>query len=340
MIDALIPVIPSRHHPQQKTALVRRLAVCDSEDNRGFAPLSTGFIAMKNVPVTHRVGAAIITKVDETVFALAPEILFPDWDVRNERALEEHLSTASLDLTNRRVALQTHLWVVEVAGLTLVVDTGIGNAKTRPFSALFDNLDNPVLERFKAAGFTREQVDYVLLTHLHVDHVGWNTHWQNGRWAPVFPNATYVFSRGESDYFATPGGEARRMVYEDSVLPIINAQQARIVPDAGEEIIEGVRFLPTHGHSIAHMAIEIRSQGATALFSGDVMHSPLQVWRPTWNSTFCLDHPRAQASRQWLLKHATETEALVLPAHFPETSAGTIREGLRGFEWHYAEASV
>jgi glyoxylase-like metal-dependent hydrolase (beta-lactamase superfamily II) len=295
---------------------------------------------MKDMLITHRVGAATITKVDETAFALAPEVLFPDWDAGSERALEEHLSTASLDLTNRRVALQTHLWVVEVSGLTVVVDTGIGNGKTRPFSALFDNLDNPVLERFEAAGFKREQVDYVLLTHLHVDHVGWNTHWQNGRWAPVFPNATYVFSRGDSDYFATPGGEARRMVFEDSVLPIIDAQQARVVPDTGEEIVEGIRFLPTPGHSIGHMAIEMRSQGATALFSGDVMHSPLQVSRPGWNSTFCLDHAKAQASRQWLLERATETGALVLPAHFPETSAGTVHEGLHGFEWHYADASV
>jgi len=290
---------------------------------------------MKDTSLTFRVGGAIITRIDETAFALTPERLFPDWDTGGERVLETHFSTASVDLTNRRISLKTHLWVVELDGLTVVVDTGIGNGKARPFSALFDRLDNPVLERLEAAGFRREQVDYVLLTHLHVDHVGWNTHWQNDRWAPVFPNATYVFGRRERDYFETPDGEPRRMVFEDSVLPIIEARQARMVPDAVEDIVEGIRFLPTPGHSIGHMAIEIHSQGQTALFSGDVMHSPLQVYRPQWNSTFCLDQPLARASRQWLLNHAAETGAIVFPAHFPETSVGAVQEGPHGFEWHY-----
>ncbi len=290
---------------------------------------------MKNASNTHLVGDAIITRVDETTFALAPDVLFPDWDAASGRALEEHCSTASLDLTNRRVSLKTHLWVVEIGGLTIVVDTGIGNGKTRPFSALFDQLDNPMLERLEAAGFRCEQVDYVLLTHLHVDHVGWNTHWENGRWTPVFPNATYVFGRRERDYFATPEGEPRRMVFEDSILPVIEAGQARVVSDEGEEIVNGIRFLPTPGHSIGYMAIEIRSRGQTALFSGDVMHSPLQVYRPQWNSTFCLDQPQARASRQSLLERAAATDAIVFPAHFPETSCGKVHEGPSGFEWHY-----
>lgn len=293
---------------------------------------------MKNASIAFTVGDATITRVDETVFGLAPDVLFPDWDESSGRALEEHFSTASLDSTNRRVALKTHLWVVETGGLTVIVDTGIGNGKSRPFSALFDQLDNPVLERFEAAGFRREQVDYVLLTHLHVDHVGWNTHWQDGRWTPVFPNATYVFGQRERDYFAMPEGEPRRMVFDDSVLPLIEAQQARAVPDAGEEIVDGIRFLPTPGHSIGHMAIEIRSRGETALFCGDVMHSPLQVHRPEWNSTFCLDPSQARASRRWLLEHAAKTEAKLFPAHFPETSAGVVREGSRGFEWRYLDA--
>lgn len=290
---------------------------------------------MKNAPLSYRIGAATVTRVDETDFALAPDVLFPDWDAASGRALAEHFEAASLDLANRRVALRTHLWVVETGGLTVVVDTGIGNGKSRPFSALFDRLDHPVLERFEAAGFTREQVDYVLLTHLHVDHVGWNTHWHEGRWTPVFPNATYVFSQREHEWFARPEGAPRRMVFEDSVLPVIEAGQSQVIGDAGGTIADGIRFLPTPGHSIGHMAIEIRSQGEIALFSGDVMHSPLQVYRPQWNSTFCLDPQQARASRQWLLEHAAKTGATVFPAHFPEASAGKVHEGLHGFEWRY-----
>lgn len=283
----------------------------------------------------YRVGAATITRVDETGFALAPERLFPAWDENGVRALEERFGTASLDLTNRRIPLRTHLWVVQIDAHTIVVDTGIGNRKSRPFSELFHQLDNPVLERFAAAGFRPEQVDYVLLTHLHVDHVGWNTHWQDGRWMPVFSNATYVFGQRECDFFAMPEGEPRRMVFEDSVLPVIEAGQGRAVSDAGEQILDGIRFLPTFGHSMGHMAVEIRSRGETALFSGDVMHSPLQVHRPDWSSVFCTDAAQARESRLWLLDHAAHTDATVFAAHFPETSAGKVGRSGSGFEWRY-----
>ena len=290
---------------------------------------------MKQASQVHRVGAATITRVDETRFALAPDRLFPAWSTDHGRALQERFATDTLDLTNARVPLKTHLWVIEVDGITIVVDTGIGNGKSRPFSALFDNLDNPLLERLESAGFRREKIDYVLLTHLHVDHVGWNTHWQDGRWAPVFPNATYVFGEREQEYFATPEGESRLMVYNDSVLPIIEAGKVRSVPDAGEEILDGIRFLPTFGHSIGHMAIESCPRGETALFSGDVMHSAVQVHRPEWNSMFCLDQEQARASRQRLLAHAADTGATVFAAHFAETSAGTITRIQNGFEWRY-----
>ena len=290
---------------------------------------------VKSASPAHHVGAATITRVDETDFALSPERLFPLWNEEVGRAIGERFATESLDLTNRRVPLKTHLWVVQVDELTIVVDTGIGNGKSRPFSALFDRLDNPVLERFAAAGFRPEQVDYVLLTHLHVDHVGWNTHWQDGRWAPVFPNATYVFGQRERDFFAMPEGEPRRMVFEDSVLPLIEAGQARAVGDAGEEIFDGMRLVPTFGHSFGHMAIEMQSRGETALFSGDVMHSAIQVHLPEWNSMFCLDQAQARDSRRWLLNRAAETDATIFAAHFPESSAGKVRRAGSGFEWCY-----
>jgi len=286
-------------------------------------------------PHIHHIGAATITRVDETRFALTPERLFPMWNEDEGRALEARFATDSLDLTNRRVPVKTHLWVVEIDGRTIIIDTGIGNGKSRPFSELFHQLDNPVLQRLKEAGFQPEQVDYVLLTHLHVDHVGWNTHWQNGRWMPVFPNATYVFGQRERDFFTTPESAPRRMVFEDSVLPVIDAGQAHTVPDSGEEILDGIRLLPTFGHSPGHMAIEIRSRGQTALFSGDVMHSPMQVYQPDWNSVFCSGQDQARESRHWLLKHAAETDATLFAAHFPETSAGKVKRSGDGFEWSY-----
>lgn len=286
----------------------------------------------------HRLGDLVVTRIGETSFGLPPETLFPEWNPTSGARLQYRLGADSLDLDGRNVPLQTHLWVVQRDGLTLVVDTGIGNAKSRPFSDLFDRLDNPVLERLERTGIRREQVDYVLLTHLHVDHVGWNTHWRNGCWEPVFPNATYVFSEAESRFFSTPAGEPRRMVFQDSVLPLLEAGLTRSVGDAGEEVIEGVRFLPTPGHSIGHMAICIHGDDATALFSGDVMHSPLQVYRPEWSSTFCLYPEQARRSRQSLLDYALETDAVVFAAHFPETSAGSVRRNNDGLEWQYRPA--
>ncbi|HWT37531.1 MAG TPA: hypothetical protein VN289_14690 [Paraburkholderia sp.] len=127
------------------------------------------------------------------------------------------------------------------------------------------------------------------------------------------------------------------MAFEDSVLPVIEAGQARVVPDAGERILDGIRFLPTPGHSIGHMAIEIRPYGETVHLSGDVMHSAVQVHRPKWNSTFCLDQEQARASRQWLLAQAADRGATVFAAHFVETSAGTVQRAGDGFEWRHTK---
>jgi glyoxylase-like metal-dependent hydrolase (beta-lactamase superfamily II) len=165
-----------------------------------------------------RIGAATITRIFETAFTLPPSVLLPAWHDSHGANLAQHLSPATLDLPGNRVTLQTRLWVVEIDGLTIVIDTGIGNGKSRAFSALYDRLDNPVLARLAAAGFDRQRVDYVFSTHLHVDHVGWNTHYEDGRWVPVFPNATYVYGKREREYFASPAGTPRRMVFDDSVL--------------------------------------------------------------------------------------------------------------------------
>jgi glyoxylase-like metal-dependent hydrolase (beta-lactamase superfamily II) len=283
---------------------------------------------MKNTPFRCRVGGMTITRIEETGFALAPARLFPAWDEAGANELAPYLDA-------QEVPLRTHLWVVEKDGLTVIVDTAIGNGKARPFSALFDRLDHPVLERFEAAGFDRLKVDYVLLTHLHVDHVGWNTQWENGRWTPVFPNALHVFGERERAFFDTPAGEPRRMVFDDSVAPLIDAGLARTIPDEGATLVDGIRFVPTFGHSAGHMAIEMESQGETALFSGDVMHSPIQVHRPHWSSMFCLDPDRGRTSREWLLDHAATRRATVFTAHFPQTSAGAVTRTGNGFAWNY-----
>jgi len=237
----------------------------------------------------------------------------------------------------------------------ILVDTAAGNDKDRPGMPNLNHLNGPFLDRLKAAGARPEEVDLVLHTHLHADHVGWNTSKVGGRWVPTFPNARYVFSGRERVYLAalsaSDGSDAAiraelklgRMthpslpgVYEDSVLPVIDAGLAREIVVDGTEGAEGFSFLPSPGHSIDHACIRFSSRGEQALFWGDVMHHPLQIVRPDWNSEFCEFPDAARKSRRWAMNHAAETNALVCTTHFAESSVGRVSREAGRFTWHFA----
>lgn len=283
---------------------------------------------------TYTVGDAKVTRVTETLLTgLTPSFLYPDW---NASVLDEQPGLRStLNETGDSVVLSVHTWVVEVGGQTILIDTGIGNDKDRPFSRLFHRLQTPFLQRLQMIGIPPEKVDHVLLTHLHADHVGWNTVRDDGRWIPTFPNAKYVFAQAELDFFATPESENRRRVFEDSVAPVIEAKQAITINPHGERYLDAFYFHPTPGHSAGHMSISLTSRGKEALFTGDIMHSPLQVYRPEWNSVFCGNHELARQSRQWALEYVSERKAISFTAHFPNTSAGFISRKGNGFEWKF-----
>jgi len=284
----------------------------------------------------YKVGDATITRVTETVFTtLTPAFLYPGW---TQSGLPDHLLRLVLGHPGEKrehVILNVNVWIVEFAGRIMLVDPGIGNDKERPFSLLFHRLRTPFLSRLEAAGVQPENVDHVLMTHLHVDHVGWNTRKIDGRWAPTFPNAKYVFPQVEVDFFSTPGSESRRVVFEDSVLPVIEAGLAETIGEHGGSYLDGIVFLPTPGHSPGHMCISIKSRGEEAIFAGDISHNPLQVYQPHWNSVFCADPDRARASRRWILDYAARQKAILFTAHLPETSAGLVTRRGDGYEWRY-----
>jgi glyoxylase-like metal-dependent hydrolase (beta-lactamase superfamily II) len=291
---------------------------------------------MKSPVEKYEVGEAKIRRVTETVFTtLSPAYLYPDWNLSD---LEDDLVALVLGQpgeNREHVILNVNVWVVELGGRVLLIDPGIGNGKERPFSKLFHCLQTPFLNRLEAVGIHPGNVDYVLLTHLHVDHVGWNTLKIDNRWVPTFPNAKYVFSKAESDYFSTPGSESRRIVFEDSVLPIIQAGQAETVGEQGGPYLDGIVFFPTPGHSPGHMSISIKSRGDEAIFAGDIFHNPLQVYRPNLNSVYCAEPDRSRASRRWLLDYAARQKAILFTAHLPETSAGMVTRRGDGYEWRY-----
>jgi glyoxylase-like metal-dependent hydrolase (beta-lactamase superfamily II) len=306
-------------------------------------------------------GDATIIKIPELALdASDPAFFYPGQD-NIPAAVEEtrRIWPGSVDPQTGLLRQSIHAWLVRTPTRVILVDTGAGNDKDRPNVPRLNHLNVPFLDRLKAAGVRPEEVDLVLLTHLHVDHVGWNTRKVGGRWVPTFPNARYVFSGRERAYLAAlsaaDGSEAAfraeaklgprpdplvpgiyEEVYEDSVLPVIDAGLAREIVVDGTEAVEGFSFLPNPGHTIDHAGIRFRSRGEQALFWGDVMHHPLQFVRPDWNSVFCEFPDAARKARRWAMNHAAETNALVFTTHFAESSAGRVsRDGDR-LTWHFA----
>jgi glyoxylase-like metal-dependent hydrolase (beta-lactamase superfamily II) len=285
----------------------------------------------------HYFGNTSVTQViEQRGPGFAPEFLFPDWD---QAVLEEHRALMVPECFHegeKRFIASIHTWVVKTRHHTILIDSCAGNHKNRPALPRFHQLDLPFLERLAEAGVTRESVDYVMCTHLHADHCGWNTMLVDGRWVPTFPNAKYVFSKAEHDYWQTQidadGFNAN--VFEDSVLPVIQSNQAEIIDGPGT-IGDDLIIHPTPGHSVGHIAIQLVNGGDRGVFSGDIMHQPLQIFRPDWNSRFCENPELARASRRWLLEHAAEHNATVFTSHFANTSAGRVTRNGNGFDWRF-----
>ncbi|MEJ0050230.1 MAG: MBL fold metallo-hydrolase [Methylovirgula sp.] len=288
------------------------------------------------IGTSYKIGDAIVTRFTETTLkGLKPSSLYPEW---KDEALDDYQRSLVLgDPSENRenVHLSVHSWLIDFDGQRILVDTGIGNGKDRPFGKHLHQLQTPFLERLRSAGVAPENVDYVLLTHLHVDHVGWNTQLMDGRWVPTFPNAKYVFPKVEHDFFSTPEGASRRMVFEDSILPLIKSGQAETIRAEGGKYRDVFTFHPTPGHSIGHMSISLKSGAEEALFAGDVMHNAIQVYKPHLGSAFCADLPLAQKSRLWLLNYAADRGSTLFTGHFPGTSAGRVFRRSEGFGWRY-----
>lgn len=292
---------------------------------------------MSTQSTIYRVGDASITRVTEQTFGIDAARLFPDFDPSAWRAHASWLVPDHAGPSLASAQLSVHTWVIRWDGRVILVDTGCGNGKDRPFGSIFHQLDTPYLERLAAAGVQPEDVDLVLITHLHVDHVGWNTRLVDGKWVPTFPNARYVFAAAERAYYETPAAANRMMVFEDSVLPVIEAGLADEIGDEGGVYLPGIRFIPTPGHCAGHMSIELSSGGERALFWGDVVHHPIQVTQPDWSSSFCADRTQASVSRRRIFDYAADHGARVFTSHFAGTSAGRIRRNTDGaFVWQFA----
>lgn len=290
---------------------------------------------------SQKIGNVTISRVEEQqLHDVPPEWLFPSSSAPEFAAVRDRLNASDLEANHEQIVLSIHTWVVRTPDHLILIDTGAGNDKERPRNPSFHHADNPYLARLAEAGVKPEDVDYVINTHLHVDHSGWNTVLKDGKWVPTFPNARYIFPRREQQYWST---EAIRddtahteFVYQDSILPIIEAGLADYVDVEGGTLLDIIEFIPTPGHSVGHMSIKLTSGGEQAIIAGDLMHHPTQVYRPDWNTVFCEFADDAVTSRRRILEYCADTGAQYFSIHFPASGCGFVRRDGQGFAWTYA----
>lgn len=228
--------------------------------------------------------------------------------------------------------LSIHALVIETPSHRIVVDTCIGNDKQRDIPA-WTNLQTQFLDDLVNAGYPPESIDFVLCTHLHVDHVGWNTRLVDGNWVPTFENAEYLVADREWEYWVKEeDGTRLDQIYEDSVKPI--ASQVRTIEvNSSPKIVEGVTLRPTPGHTPGHVSVEINSNGKHALITGDFVHHPCQMTRLDWCSSADTDQQQALRTRTNTLMELANTETLVIGTHFATPTAGYVREHIDGNFW-------
>ena len=276
---------------------------------------------------TWHIGEVRVDRVLEFEGTLLPATtLYP---AATEAAVNAHRSWLEPNLIEPggdRLIMSFHSYLVRTRHHTILVDTCGGNDKERPQKERYHMNQWPYLQNLKAAGVTPEAVDFVLCTHLHVDHVGWNTRLLNGRWVPTFPNARYLFAKAEWDFWEREYKSADYTddpYYEDSILPVIEAGQVDFV-DTDYMLDDGIWLEPTPGHTPGHVCLHIRSGNAEAVLSGDLMHHALQCAEPDWSSCFCVDPAHSASTRRAFLDRYAETPTLIMPAHFPTPSVGRI----------------
>jgi len=266
----------------------------------------------------------------ETTFLPAQEMLpglTPDLLAENRRWLRK---TGALDESDVLI-LCFQSYIVRTPHHVILVDSCIGNDKPRPLRPKWNmKTDNTYMSALAASGFSVDDIDYVMCTHLHVDHVGWNTRLDNGRWIPTFPNARYVFGKAEFDYWTEQHAKTEVAPFGDSVLPVVEANKAEIV-EHDFQIGDHARILPTPGHTPGHVAFAFGRGRDSAVISGDLMHSPLQARYPELSARFDVDQELAAATRRGFLERYCDTNTLCCTAHFPSPSSGHIRRWGDGF---------
>ena len=225
-----------------------------------------------------------------------------------------------------RMVMSFHSLIVETADHLMIVDTCIGNDKSRTYPR-WNHMQTSFLDDLTKAGFETGRFDTVLCTHMHVDHVGWNTYRMDDRWKPTFPNASYLYSEEEWHHWSREREDAAGPVIEDSVQPIFDMGMTELVK-SNHVVCDEVSLIPTPGHTPGHVSVVIRSKGEAAVITGDIFHHPCQMAYPDWSVTADVDTQSALNTRLSFLKQFADTPVLCIGTHFTASTAGHIvRDG-------------
>jgi glyoxylase-like metal-dependent hydrolase (beta-lactamase superfamily II) len=270
-----------------------------------------------------------------------PTYLLPDATPENLAPHLDWLRPRVLDPATGKLVLAIQSYVVRTRHHNILIDTCVGEHKERTYDASWNlRSGTRYLADLAALGLAPEDIDFVMCTHLHPDHVGWNTKLVDGRWVPTFPNARYVFSRVEWEFWEPKARRDDRKFGDgaigDSVLPIIEAGRAVMV-ESDHGLDDEVWLEPSPGHTPGHVSVRLASLGQEAVMSGDLIHSPIQCAEPDWCSAACFDKAQARETRRNFLEASVESGRLVLTAHFPSPSIGWVERQGAVYSFHYAD---
>ena len=278
--------------------------------------------------VVHRIVESICT--DFVALKFFPETSAQDWARHgNWMAPWAYLPDTG------NIVLTIQGFLVKTRHHTILVDTCVGDDKPRPQRAFWDMMKlNTFLPRLRDVAVTPEQVDYVMCTHMHPDHVGWNTQLRDGRWVPTFPNAKYLFT--EIEWQSTQALHQQKPIphFVDSVLPVMEAGQAQLVK-GDFALNEQVYLEPSPGHTMGHVCVWLSSKGQNAVITGDCIHSPVQCLEPEWVMRADIDSPLAAKTRRRFLERCCSSNIVVCATHFPEPSFGRVIESDSAFQFEY-----
>jgi glyoxylase-like metal-dependent hydrolase (beta-lactamase superfamily II) len=269
---------------------------------------------------------------------VAPEIFFPDYDPEVLKANPDMVGPRLIDPATGKLVFSFHCFVVRTGRHTILIDSCLGNHKNRPSRPQFHQLQTPFVADLARIGIGVGDIDYVMCTHLHWDHVGWNTRLDNGQWVPTFPNARYVMARREFEHWQ--GEHARgedsphSLAFEDSVLPVVRAGQSELVDD-DYAFEDGLWFESAPGHTPGNVVIHARSRDDRAVFLGDVLHHQFQLMQPDWSTLACTDRELSRRTRLRLIEEYAQDGTRLLPAHFPAPSVGRIVRRAAGYRYTF-----